>query len=272
MTEKKLEELWYESAGTRLFAAESAAAPAASTVPAPSGAGRALVLLHGGLANHLSAQLLAPASCRSITPDLRGSGRSIYRARLTWDQLADDVAALLRHRGLDRAVIGGISFGTGCAIRAALRYPELVEALVLLHPVYAGTRQGLTPAQQAAMSAMDAAGTRTLTDGMDALSPLLDTLPEAIRARARATVATYDPASVAASTHFMASGEQPFDEPSELAAITAPTLLVPGIDPTHPREVADLYARHLPCCTVRDVDPPRFASAIAEFIGSDEMR
>jgi len=179
MSDKRFTEIWYENAGTKLFAVEA-------------GSGPAVVLLHGGLANHLSAQLHAPAGCRVITPDLRGSARSIHADKLTWQQLADDVAALVRHCGLQRAVIGGISFGTGVATATALRHPHIVEALVLLHPVYAGAEVGLTSAQQAAMNAMDAAGTRALTEGMEALFPLLDTLPEALRARARATFATYD--------------------------------------------------------------------------------
>ncbi|HLL25998.1 MAG TPA: hypothetical protein VK427_27860, partial [Kofleriaceae bacterium] len=38
-----------------------------------------------------------------------------------------------------------------------------------------------------------------------------------------------------------ASGAQPFTDCSELAAIAAPTLVVPGVDPQHPREVAEVY-------------------------------
>ena len=75
---------------------------------------------------------------------------------------------------------------------------------------------------------------------------------------------SFDAASVAATTAFMASGAQPFATGAELAAITAPALLVPGTDPTHPPEVADVFRRHLPHCTLdRRTD---FASAISDFI------
>jgi 3-oxoadipate enol-lactonase len=48
-----------------------------------------------------------------------------------WDS-ADDLVALLRSLGLERAVLAGMSQGGFLSLRAALRYPELVEGLVLI--------------------------------------------------------------------------------------------------------------------------------------------
>jgi hypothetical protein len=137
---------------------------------------------------------------------------------------------------------------------------------VILSPAFAGADVGLTLAQDAAMRAMDAAGRRTLAEGTGALLPLFDALPPEVRDRARAAVASYDPASVAATTQFLASGAQPFATAADLAAISAPTLLVPGTDPYHPAEVSDRYRRHLGDCTVREVEATSLASTIAEFI------
>lgn len=251
-----LREHWFDNGGVRLFAVEA-------------GEGAPIVLLHGGLANHLACwQFAEPLASRFrvITPDLRGAGRSHFADPLTWDALADDIAALVRSLGLARAAIGGISFGAGCAVRVALRHPELVSALLVLHPAYGGAELGLTAAQQQAMTAMHAAGSRIVAEGIDVLLPLFDALPPEVRERARAVVATYDPASVATTTAFMASGAQPFARGDELAAITAPALLVPGIDPQHPREVADVFRRHLARCVVREVSAPGFAAAIAEVV------
>lgn len=233
---------------------------------ADAGAGRPVILIHGGLANHRSVFLYAQplvARYRVITPDLRGSGASVFSGPLTWDDLADDIAGLAAERGIERAVVGGASFGAGVATRVALRHPALVEALVVLQPAYGGADMGLVPAQQAAMDAMNVAGQRTLVEGIGALLPLFDALPEAIRERAKMIVATYDPGSVATSTAFMASGVQPFSA-RELEAIAAPVLVVPGTDPTHPREVAEVYARHVPRCTV--VETADYAAAIARFV------
>jgi len=176
----------------------------------------------------------------------------------------------MRHLGLSRAVIGGTSFGSGCAVRVALRHPALTAALVLLTPAFAGADVGLTPVQQAAMQAMDAAGSRAPTEGVQVLHRLYDGLAAPIRDRARAMVDGFDPASVAATTHFLASGAQPFATAADLASISAPTLLVPGSDPSHPPEVSDLYRRHLPRCTVREVHGEwyavDYASVIADFL------
>lgn len=246
----------FENQGTNLFAVER-------------GRGRAMVLFHGGLANHQAAWLYAAPLAdrfRIITPDLRGSGRSRFGGPLSWDQLADDAAALVRRLGIGRAVFGGTSFGAGVAARVALRHPDLLDALLELNPAYGGAELGLSPAQQAAMDAMDSFGRRAVAEGVEVMLPLFDALPEPIRARARALVATYDAASVATSTRFMASGAQPFACGAELAAIRAPVLVVPGRDPTHPREVADVFARHVPHAVVREAAPEDYADTIATFV------
>lgn len=249
-------EIWFENHGTKLFAVEA-------------GHGRPIILLHGGLANHQACRVFAALLAerfRLITPDLRGSGRSIYARPLDWDLLADDVAALIRHLALDHAVVGGISFGAGVAVRTALRHPRALSALLVLHPAFGGADVGLTPAQQTAMQKMDAAGSRAVAEGIEVLYPLLDTLPPAVRERARPIFAGYDPASVATTTRFLLTGGHPFATGADLSSIPVPTLLVPGVDPTHPPEVAEIYRRHLPRCTVRAVDASDFASAIADFL------
>ena len=246
---------WFHAAdGARLFALER-------------GQGPALILLHGGLADHRACAPLAEPLAdrfRVITPDLRASGRSLHHDPLSWNLLADDIAALARHLDLARAAVGGTSFGSGVALRAALRHPVLVSALLLVHPVYAGADRGLTAEQEAAMHTIDAAARRAPTDGIDALLPLLDTLPPAIRERARTVVLSLDPRSVAALSRFMSSGAQPFASAADLAAITCPTLLIAGIDPQHPAWLADLLAAHLPRATLSSAtDHP---AAIASFL------
>jgi len=256
-----LREIWFSNQGVRLFAVES-------------GHGRPIILLHGGLANHLACRLFAAPLAerfRLITPDLRGAGRSHYAGALGWRELADDIAALMRHLGIERAVIGGVSFGTGVAVRVALDHPAIVAGLVLLSPVYPGADVGLAPDVQAAMTTMNVMGSRVVSEGIQALFPLFDALPPAIRDRGRTVISTFDPASVAATTRFMASGQQPFASARVLESIEAPTLLVPGTDPTHPAEVAELYRRHLKRSTVREITATvwtggaEFAAAIAEF-------
>ena len=66
----------------------------------------------------------------------------------------------------------------------------------------------------------------------------------------------------------MASGTQPFAR-EELATIATRTLLVPGIDPTHPRDVARVYEKHLAKCRVREAGPAELATAIGDFLDDE---
>ncbi|MCA9719584.1 MAG: alpha/beta hydrolase, partial [Myxococcales bacterium] len=205
------------------------------------GRGAPVVYLHGGFADHRASLVHVGALARTrwlITPDVRAAGRSHYAGALSWELLADDVAALLDHLGLERAVVGGMSAGSAIALRFALRHPDRAGGLVLAAPVYAGADRGLTPAQRAAFAAMDAAGREAQRVGVSALRPLFEALPEAIRARALEMVASFDPASVAATARFLASGVQPIAALDVLATIATPTLVIPGADAEHPAELA----------------------------------
>ena len=67
-----------------------------------------------------------------ITWDQRGFGQTEFDSQpfTYWDS-ADDCLGLLDHLQLDRAVIGGMSQGGFVALRAALKAPERVRALIL---------------------------------------------------------------------------------------------------------------------------------------------
>jgi len=250
-----MRELWFAGDGPPLYAVED-------------GAGRTIVMLHGPLASHVAAlPLVAPlaARYRIVTPDLRGSGRSKCGAPLTFDRLADDVAALLDQLGVERAVVGGVSGGAGVAVRCALRHPGRLAGLVVVRPAYAGAERGYTAEQKATFAAMDAVASRALVEGIEVLRPLYANLPEPMREKALAMSAGFDPASVVATSHFVASGAQPFAAAADLRSIALPALLVRGEDALHPAEVSDLYAANLPDCTVEPASTTDVAAAIAVF-------
>jgi 3-oxoadipate enol-lactonase len=70
---------------------------------------------------------------RVLVPDNRGVGRSdLPRRPWSMADMADDVAAVLDHAGVRRAVIVGISMGGMIAQHVALRHPDRVTGLVLL--------------------------------------------------------------------------------------------------------------------------------------------
>lgn len=100
------------------------------------GAGTPLVLSHGFLmdADMFEPQIDALAGRhRVITWDQRGHGRTESDGRpfSYWDSAAD-LAGLLDHLGVGRAVLGGMSQGGFVSLRFALRYPERTAGLVLI--------------------------------------------------------------------------------------------------------------------------------------------
>jgi pimeloyl-ACP methyl ester carboxylesterase len=98
--------------------------------------GRPLILLHGGLG---SGEMFGPilpalaANHRVIAVDLQGHGRTADIDRpLDIRLMADDIAALIDHLGLDRPDVMGYSLGGGVALHTAVRHPEHVGRLVIV--------------------------------------------------------------------------------------------------------------------------------------------
>lgn len=69
-----------------------------------------------------------------LSARLRDGSRMPAEA-VTIEASADDVAAVLAHLGVERAVVTGTSYGTYLAQAVAVRHPEVVEALVLDSPI-----------------------------------------------------------------------------------------------------------------------------------------
>jgi len=98
------------------------------------GAGAPVVFSHGLLMDH---EMFTPqvdalrSQYRVITWDQRCHGLTETTTdRFTYWDSADDLARLLDHLGIERAMLGGMSQGGFVSLRFALRYPERVRALV----------------------------------------------------------------------------------------------------------------------------------------------
>ena len=95
-----------------------------------------LICLHGITAQHRAFNTLARhlAPFRSLAAlDLRGRGDSDKpESGYGLDAHASDVVRVLDHLGLDNAVLAGHSMGAFVALQTALRYPDHIQALVLL--------------------------------------------------------------------------------------------------------------------------------------------
>jgi pimeloyl-ACP methyl ester carboxylesterase len=98
------------------------------------GAGRPLILLHGGLG---SGEMFGPilpiltGRHQVVTVDLQGHGRTADVDRpIDVRLMADDIAALIDHVGLDRPDVVGYSLGGGVALNTAAKFPTKVGRLV----------------------------------------------------------------------------------------------------------------------------------------------
>jgi pimeloyl-ACP methyl ester carboxylesterase len=99
------------------------------------GSGRPLILLHGGLGSgEMFGPVLPTLAQRHqvIVADLQGHGRTADIDRpIDFRLMADDIAALSDHLGLDQPDLVGYSLGGGVAFHTAVKYPAKVRRLVM---------------------------------------------------------------------------------------------------------------------------------------------
>jgi pimeloyl-ACP methyl ester carboxylesterase len=111
------------------------------------GTGRPLLLLHGA---YMTVDTMGPilpglAETRQvIAAEMQGHGRTADIDRpITYEHMADDVAALIRHLGLDHPDVFGFSMGGAIALQLAIRHPGLARKLVVASASF--TSDGMQP-------------------------------------------------------------------------------------------------------------------------------
>ncbi|MFN8482389.1 MAG: alpha/beta hydrolase [Anaerolineae bacterium] len=180
------------------------------------GAGQPLVLLHGGLgAIEMFGDLLPQLAegRQVIAVDLQGHGRTADIDRPPrFELMADDVAALIRYLGLERADVMGYSLGGGVAWQLAIRHPDVVRRLVIISA--AVKRSGLYPEVIAATAGVNA-------EAAEAMKP-----SPIYQLYARIAPRPEDwPLLVTKTGELL---QQDYDWSADVAAIKAPTLVVVG--------------------------------------------
>jgi pimeloyl-ACP methyl ester carboxylesterase len=122
------------------------------------GAGEPLVVLHGAFMTVELMGDLVPTLAegyRVIGVEFQGHGHTADIDRpFSYEQFADDTAALLEHLGIDRADVYGYSLGGGVALQFGLRHPGRVHKLVIasasfsssgMYPEVLGGIEHITP-------------------------------------------------------------------------------------------------------------------------------
>jgi 3-oxoadipate enol-lactonase len=126
-TSQPAPESFVEVEGSKLYYEECGTGPVA------------VVLIHDGIAHSAVWDEVWPVFCQkfhTLRYDRRGYGRS--PASTTWYSEVEDLAALLRQRKVNRAVLVGSSHGGELSIDFTLQHPALVQQLVLIGAVVSG--------------------------------------------------------------------------------------------------------------------------------------
>lgn len=104
------------------------------------GDGAPVVVLHGA---YMTTGLMRPvtdglaATRQVIAVDLQGHGRTADVDRpITYERMADDVAAAMAAIGVPRADVFGYSMGAGVAYQLAIRHPDRVRRLAAASAAY----------------------------------------------------------------------------------------------------------------------------------------
>lgn len=180
------------------------------------GAGEPLVLLHGGVGStSMFGEVLTMLAehHQVIAVDLQAHGRTADIDRpLSYEFMADDIAALIEQLGFEKADVMGYSLGGGVALRTAIQHPEVVRKLVVVSTTF--KQSGWYPeilAGQAQMNAEAAEAMKQtpLYQFYAAIAPRVEDWPVLI-------------------TKLGELLGQDYDWSQEVATIQAPTLLVFG--------------------------------------------
>lgn len=105
------------------------------------GSGEPVVLLHGAfmtITNNWAGWIGELSKTRKvIAVEMQGHGRTADIPReLNSENLADDVAALLRYLKISRADLIGYSMGGGVAMQVAVRHPDQVRRVVVISSTF----------------------------------------------------------------------------------------------------------------------------------------
>jgi pimeloyl-ACP methyl ester carboxylesterase len=180
------------------------------------GTGEPLILLHGGLGATEMFREILPfllKTRRVIAVDLQAHGRTADIDRpLSFEAMADDIAALIKHLGIEKADVMGYSLGGGVALHTAIRHPDVVRKLVVVSTAF--RRDGWFPEIVAGMAQI----------GAGAAEPMKQTPLYQLYARIAPKPADW-PVLLTKLGELL---RKDYDWSKDVAAIKAPTLLVFG--------------------------------------------
>jgi pimeloyl-ACP methyl ester carboxylesterase len=223
-----------------------------------SGEGIPVVLLHGLTATRryvvMGSRALERSGHRVVAYDARGHGRSSpapSRDAYTYEDLGRDLTAVLDDRGIERAVLAGASMGAHTLLWLALNAPERVAGLVVITPAYdpaAGEDEDRLARWDALADGLEQGGVEGFIAAQGRPNVPEDWQETVVKVTRQRLSQHEHPQAVADALRAVPRS-RPFGAIDELAAISAPTLVVASDDepdPGHPRAVGEAYAATIP--------------------------
>jgi pimeloyl-ACP methyl ester carboxylesterase len=240
------------------------------------GQGRPLVLVHAFPLDARMWQETARAlaeKCQVIAPDMRGFGESdLGDGRHSIADMADDVAALMDHLGIGKAVVGGLSMGGYVSLAFAARHRDRVEALILADTRAAADSDIARAGRAEALAVVETQGVEVYVErqlGALLSSSASQELRNHVRHLCKQT-------SEGVCAGIRALRDRP-DRRGELANIRCPTLVIVGKEDkiSGPGEMAEI-ARSISGARLTEIagaghlsnleKPSDFVAAVANFI------
>jgi len=218
----------------------------------------AVLLLHG-LTSHrrlvlMGSRKLEREGYQLIRFDARGHGESAPEqgGGYTYESLAADALAVLRSHEISRAVVVGVSMGAHTATALSLASPDMIAGLVLITPAFDPTANDAVAGRWSALAdGLKRSGIDGFIESLDLSSTderWRDTVALASRQRMErhANLGAIEDALRAIPM------SKPFDRFEQLESVNIPATVIASRDqpdPTHPEEVARLWADALPNST-----------------------
>lgn len=235
-----------------------------------TGSGLPVVLLHAfPLCSQMwDAQREALAgNYRVITPDQRGFGRSALGSDPPdLDVVADDIAALLDGKGIESAVIGGLSMGGYVAMALLRRHPHRIRGLILADTKAPADAEPARANRERIAAAVESADSAFVAELLTAemLPGLVGSTTVSSRpvilARVRDMLAAAPGAAVAWASRAMAARPDSFDT---LRAVPVPALVIVGAqDALSPPAEAEQMASVIPAARLVEIPAAGHLSAI----------
>jgi pimeloyl-ACP methyl ester carboxylesterase len=231
-----------------------------------AGEGTPVVLLHGLTATRryvvMGSRTLERGGHRVIAYDARGHGASTPAPdpdAYDYDDLVEDLRAVLDDRGIERAVLAGASMGAHTAVRLALDAPERVAGLVVITPAF----DPETPEEEG-LERWDALSEGLRARGVDGFVEAYGDPPvpaqwrETIDKVLRQRLSAHEHPEAVADALRAVPRSRPFEGWDELGAIDVPTVVVASrddADPGHPYAVGEAYAERIPSARLRSEEP-----------------